>query len=151
MLAKLDEVCNRGASNLRQTEAEGTSGPYPIFGASRKIRLGQLCEIVSGTTPKTTVPEYWGGTAKWITPAEINDDSFVICDTARKITELGIKKLAFRLSLREPCSSHHGPPSGKSLSPGAKCIATKVSKILFVPKKSTTSSCIGFSKAKPPI
>ncbi len=58
----------------------------------RKYRLGQLCEVVSGTTPKTTVPEYWGGSAKWITPAEINDDSFVIFDTNRKITELGIKK-----------------------------------------------------------
>ena len=57
-----------------------------------KFKLGEICKIVSGSTPKTSVPEYWDGDVKWITPAELNDDSYIINDSARKITELGVKK-----------------------------------------------------------
>lgn len=57
-----------------------------------KYKLGQICEIVSGTTPKTTIEEYWDGDIKWITPAELSDDSYIINDSVRKITELGVKK-----------------------------------------------------------
>ena len=57
-----------------------------------KYKLGEICEIVSGSTPKTTVEEYWDGDIKWITPAEITEDSYIINDSARKITELGVKK-----------------------------------------------------------
>ena len=57
-----------------------------------KYKLGEICEIVSGSTPKTNIDEYWDGTLKWITPAEITDDSYIIEDSVRKITELGVKK-----------------------------------------------------------
>ena len=57
-----------------------------------KYKLGEICEIVSGSTPKTSVEEYWDGDVKWITPAELNDDSYIITDSARKITEEAVKK-----------------------------------------------------------
>ena len=57
-----------------------------------RYKLGEICEIVSGSTPKTGVPEYWDGNIKWITPAELNEDSYIIKDSARKITELGVRK-----------------------------------------------------------
>lgn len=57
-----------------------------------KYKLGDICEIVSGSTPKTSIDEYWDGHVKWITPAELNDDSYIISDSARKITELAVKK-----------------------------------------------------------
>ena len=57
-----------------------------------KYRLGDICEIVTGSTPKTGVPEYWDGELKWITPAELNDDSYVVNDTSRKLTSLGVQK-----------------------------------------------------------
>ena len=57
-----------------------------------KYKLGDICEIVSGTTPKTNIPEYWDGNIKWITPAELSDDSYIIEDSVRHITELGVKK-----------------------------------------------------------
>lgn len=57
-----------------------------------KYKLGEICEIVSGSTPKTGIPEYWDGDMKWITPAEINEDSYIITDSVRKLTELGVKK-----------------------------------------------------------
>ena len=55
-------------------------------------RLGDICTIISGSTPKTEVAEYWDGGFKWITPAELNDDSYIIEDSARKLTALGVQK-----------------------------------------------------------
>ena len=57
-----------------------------------KYKLGDICEIVSGSTPKTSIDEYWDGDIKWITPAELNDDTYIINDSVRKITELAVKK-----------------------------------------------------------
>lgn len=57
-----------------------------------KYKLGEICEIVSGSTPKTGIAEYWDGNLKWITPAEIDDESYIITDSARKLTELGVNK-----------------------------------------------------------
>ena len=57
-----------------------------------KYKLGDICEIVSGSTPKTGIDEYWDGDVKWITPAELNDDTYIITDSVRKITELAVKK-----------------------------------------------------------
>lgn len=57
-----------------------------------KYKLGEICEIVSGSTPKTGIAEYWDGDIKWITPAELSDDSYIVEDSARKITEIGVKK-----------------------------------------------------------
>lgn len=57
-----------------------------------KYKLGEICEIVSGSTLKTGIAECWDGNLKWITPAEIDDESYIITDSARKLTELGVKK-----------------------------------------------------------
>lgn len=43
-----------------------------------KYKLGDICEIVSGSTPKSEIGEYWDGDIKWITPAELSDDSYII-------------------------------------------------------------------------
>ena len=57
-----------------------------------KYKLGDICEIVSGSTPKAEIEEYWNGDIKWITPAELDDESYIVYDTTRKITELAVKK-----------------------------------------------------------
>ena len=57
-----------------------------------KYKLGDICEIVSGSTPKTGIDEYWDGNIKWITPAELDDDTYIVADSVRKITELAVKK-----------------------------------------------------------
>ncbi len=57
-----------------------------------RVKLGDICEIVGGSTPKSNVSEYWDGDVKWITPAELNEDSYILYDSVRKITELGVQK-----------------------------------------------------------
>ena len=53
-------------------------------------RLGDVCTIVSGTTPKSSCPEYWDGDINWVTPAELNDESDVIYESQRKITKQAV-------------------------------------------------------------
>ena len=57
-----------------------------------RVKLGDVCTIVSGTTPKTDINEYWDGDIDWITPAEINEDSYVVNESLRKITPLAVQK-----------------------------------------------------------
>ena len=57
-----------------------------------KKRLGGICKIVTGSTPKTNIDEYWDGNIKWITPAELTEDTFIVEDSVRKITELAVVK-----------------------------------------------------------
>ena len=65
------------------------------MGERTVVRLGDVCDIVSGTTPSSTKQEYWDGGLPWVTPAEISDDSHIITDTQRTLTEAGVlsKKL----------------------------------------------------------
>ena len=60
------------------------------------VRLGDVCEIVSGSTPKTSVESYWGGSFPWITPAELNDKTVVVGDTARHLSEEGVASAALK-------------------------------------------------------
>lgn len=55
-------------------------------------RLGDVCKVVSGSTPKTSIAEYWDGNVKWITPAELDEDSYYITDSVRHISEKGRTK-----------------------------------------------------------
>ena len=59
-------------------------------------RLGDICTIVSGSTPKSTIPEYWDGNIKWITPAELDQGTYIINDSVRHITELGVAKTGLK-------------------------------------------------------
>ena len=59
-------------------------------------RLGDICTIVSGSTPKSDVPEYWDGSIKWITPAELTESSYIIKDSIRHITELAVVKTGLK-------------------------------------------------------
>ncbi|ACX63342.1 restriction endonuclease subunit S [Paenibacillus sp. Y412MC10] len=61
-----------------------------------KVRLGDVCEVIGGSTPKTSVKEYWDGEILWITPAELNDTTIIIRDTQRKITDKAISELSLK-------------------------------------------------------
>ena len=54
------------------------------------VKLGEVCTIVSGTTPKSTQPEYWDGDLNWVTPAELTEESNVIYESQRKITQQAV-------------------------------------------------------------
>ena len=57
--------------------------------------LGDVVEVVGGTTPSTKVIEYWqGGTHCWATPKDLSNLSTpVLLDTEGKITDAGLDKI----------------------------------------------------------
>ena len=61
-----------------------------------KVKLGDICEIVSGSTPKTSIDEYWDGDIDWITPAEISEDTYIVEESVRKLTQLGVEKTGLK-------------------------------------------------------
>ena len=57
--------------------------------------LGDVTQVVGGTTPSTKVTEYWeGGTHCWATPKDLSAlSSPVLLDTERKITDAGLRQI----------------------------------------------------------
>lgn len=53
-------------------------------------KIGQIANCFGGTTPSTTVVEYWNGDILWATPSDItSNQTEYIFNTKRKITEKG--------------------------------------------------------------
>ena len=55
------------------------------------FKIKDIGKIISGSTPSTNISKYWNGEHLWITPAELNDNSFIVNSTERKLTYLGVK------------------------------------------------------------
>lgn len=53
--------------------------------------IGEVAQIVLGSTPNSRNPLYWDGDIRWITPAEMAETSYYIYDTERHITDEGRK------------------------------------------------------------
>ena len=51
--------------------------------------ISEITQIVLGSTPNSKEPSYWDGDIRWITPAEMTDQSYYIFDTVRHITDEG--------------------------------------------------------------
>jgi type I restriction enzyme M protein len=62
------------------------------------VKLGDVCDIYNGSTPKRTVAEYWdGGTIPWFTINDIRKQGRTIFDTQQKITERGYRETSVKL------------------------------------------------------
>ena len=57
------------------------------------VRLGDVCEVVLGGTPKTGITEYWDGDIPWLTPGDMGKITQMYVDASnckRKISQLGL-------------------------------------------------------------
>jgi len=64
----------------------------------KEKELKELCEIVSGATPKTSNKEFWGGNIFWITPKDLSKyNNKYIDKTARTITQKGYDSCSARM------------------------------------------------------
>ena len=57
--------------------------------------IGDLAEVIGGSTPSTKEPSYWeGGTHAWATPKDLSALSVpVLLNTERRITEAGLSRI----------------------------------------------------------
>ena len=87
---KLDQITK--LDSLAKSRFMEMFGEWNLsFQQENWIKLSDLTNIYTGTTPKTEIEEYWNGLIPWVTPAELDKDSYLITDTERHITEKGQK------------------------------------------------------------
>lgn len=98
-------------------------------------RLGDICTIVSGSTPKSNVSEYWDGDVKWITPAELSEESYIINDTVRHITELGVAKTGLKPFPKGTVILSSRAPIGKTAIAGCEMYCNQGFKNLICSEK----------------
>lgn len=65
--------------------------PIENTGGWRFAKLPEVTTIVLGSTPRTSNDEYWDGDIKWVTPAELADNSFYVSDTVKHITQKAVE------------------------------------------------------------
>ncbi|HTV98444.1 MAG TPA: restriction endonuclease subunit S [Steroidobacteraceae bacterium] len=58
--------------------------------------IGELAEVVGGSTPKTDRADFWeNGIHHWVTPKDLSSSSVpVLLDTERKITDAGLSQIS---------------------------------------------------------
>ena len=60
--------------------------------------VGELGDVVSGGTPSTTVPEYWGGDVNWFAPSDLTGHKQkYIARGAKNLTRKGLAKSSAKL------------------------------------------------------
>ena len=103
---------------------------------------------MSGSTPKTSIQEYWDGDIKWITPAELSDDTYIIYDSARKITKLGVEKTGLRSFPAGTVILSSRAPIGKVAIAGCEMYCNQGFKNLICSEKINNRYLYWFLKGK---
>ena len=111
-------------------------------------RLGDICEIVSGTTPKSNIPEYWDGEINWVTPAELDDDSKIICESQRKITKQAVKDSSLKSFPAGTVLLTSRAPIGKVAIAGVEMYCNQGFKNLICSEKIHNNYLFWFLKSK---
>lgn len=61
------------------------------------LPITSVATIISGGTPKTSIPDYWDGNIPWLSVKDFNNDSKFVYSTEKRITELGLKNSSTNL------------------------------------------------------
>ncbi len=63
----------------------------------KEYKLSELCELIGGGTPKTSVAEYWNGNIPWLSVTDFNTGRKYCFDAEKKITEKGLKESSTKI------------------------------------------------------
>ena len=113
-----------------------------------KCKIGDICKIVSGSTPKTNIEEYWDGDINWITPAELDENTYIINESVRKITELGVKKTGLTPLPEGTVILSSRAPIGKVAIAGCEMYCNQGFKNLICSEKINNRYLFWFLKSK---
>ena len=63
-----------------------------------KMKLGECCKVISGATPKTGNPEYWGGDIPWVSPKSLSNlQTKYLDEPTEYITQAGFDSCSTRM------------------------------------------------------
>ena len=60
-------------------------------------KLSEILTLISGGTPKTTNPSYWGGNIPWLSVVDFNNDNRYVHTTEKTITEEGVQNSSTKI------------------------------------------------------
>ena len=63
----------------------------------KECKLSEIMDLISGGTPKTSNPDYWGGDIPWISVKDFNGERRYVGDTEKKITKLGLENSSTKI------------------------------------------------------
>ena len=63
----------------------------------KEYKYSDLCLIIGGGTPKTSVTEYWNGNIPWLSVKDFNGDKKYVYETEKTITEKGLNNSSTKL------------------------------------------------------
>lgn len=64
----------------------------------QRKKIAEVCQTTGGGTPSTRRSEYWNGDITWVVPTDVtNNDCLVLLDSARKITEKGLRESSAKM------------------------------------------------------
>ncbi|EAK9898206.1 hypothetical protein AAH51_06895 [Campylobacter upsaliensis] len=90
------KTANRLPQVSSETLAMTTTPPFTIPNSWAWVKLGDICEIVSGGTPSRDKIEYWhNGTIPWVKIADVKNN--VVNQTQEFITELGLENSSAKI------------------------------------------------------
>ena len=100
---KIDDLIARRKEQVRNMDQAVKSRFIELFGdcdlthpQESWVTIKEIGTVVGGATPKTDHDEYWGGSYRWITPAELDADSGYIYDSVRKLTKEGVESCSLQ-------------------------------------------------------
>jgi type I restriction enzyme S subunit len=68
-----------------------------MAGKWKPMALAEAVDLISGGTPKTRVPQYWGGSIPWLSVSDFNTGYRWVSSTEKFITERGLAESATKI------------------------------------------------------
>jgi type I restriction enzyme, S subunit len=103
LLAALDALIAKKRAIKQGAMHELLTGKTRLPGFSgvwKEKYLGDVTHSTAGGTPSTSIPEYWGGTIKWMSSGELH--SKLVYDVVGRITEEGLRNSSTKI-IPEKC------------------------------------------------
>ena len=93
----LHELLSRGVPGWH-TEWKSVPGRGDIPADWETTRIGEIAEVVGGSTPSRTNEDYWGGEMPWVVPSELADlPSRYLTASRETITHKGMKAAGLKV------------------------------------------------------
>lgn len=104
LFTEIDKAISLTEESLKQVENLLPSVLNGIFRKGKaegweEKKLGEVCVVVGGGTPKTKIPEYWDGEIVWLSPTDLPPIGEIssVSDSRKKITDAGLNKSSAKL------------------------------------------------------
>lgn len=96
-LSKIQDKIEKSKQEIIKLENEIVQAFKNAYNSTSLTKIGKVCKVQSGGTPKRDIPEYWNGNINWLR-SEVCQNVFVSDNSViEKITDEGLKNSSAKL------------------------------------------------------